>query len=542
MAILVPYAALAQPGGLRTGVTVTEGKERTTATKTGVFLLWLGVGLGSLVLLVAVAAFVALNLGNNEPSRASVAGPGTSNPNDEASKVGVSPNDVFEQTVQIVGLGANGEILCRASGTIVTPAGQVLTSARVATPSEKCDFETIGVAVVTAREAKPVLAYEAALLSTDAALDIALMRIARNISDGSELTEQFSAPTLGNSDNVDKSDEIELLGFPNTDDASRRTLKTQVTGFAERSGVPEGRLLQTDSEAVAGFAGATAIDSSGRIIGVVGSSSFEEDLDCLDLSEPSAEPESETNCVGGGRPVNVIRPINLALPLVEEAEGSLPIEIQSSPPNEDLPQLQFSRPRFTVGTSAKPSDAGIKTAKAGVETLCLSVDWEGMQQGSSWDAIWYRDGLALPEYSLRNETWTLNEAGEDFWICAGEDETSGLPAGLYEIGFFIDGENIFAEGFELSEDARPVHKVTWTNDVEGDTDICSLAINPKGSGPVGLNELPDGERIEPGQSVTVEVAEGTIVVAADDCDGGRLAIQLDGLLVDGPKDYSIGIG
>ncbi len=528
------------PTNVRTGAVVIDGDYKVEEPQSaGLSRIWLGLGLGSLILLVAMTSLVAFSLADTETSDSADPTNDSDPANPAAGASYIAPQDVNGSTVQVVGLDENDDVLCAGSGTIVTPSGQVLTSAQVVTMSEDCRFTSLAVAVSVEPESAPVLAYEAELLATDAVLDIAVVRMVNNIADGTPLTEKFSAPTLGNSDDVRERDEITLSGFSSTGDESLRTIDTWITGFAQRSGVPAAQLLQTNSKTIPGFAGATATDSSGRVIGVVGSSAIEEEPSCLDLPPAvGAEQSDQPGCQKPDDAVNVVRPINVALKIVEEAEGALPIQLESSDEGYDLSNLQFSNPRFSIGQTDNRPDEIVRTARSGVNQLCLFVDWVGMPAGASWDAIWYLDGRPRLDYSLRDEVWENEVEGENFWVCASDN--NGLAAGTYEVGFFINDDNIFAEGFVLTDEPVDLHEVTWTNDVESDAEICSLAINPKGSGPVGLNELPASETIKPGESITVEIPESTIVAAADDCNGTRLAIQLEGLEVDGPKDYSIG--
>ena len=498
--------------------------------------IWLALGLGALILLVGMTSLVAFGLNDeaNDSADASTAEQAALSIEDVSY---IAPQDLFDVTVQVAGLDDDNEVVCAGSGTVVTPNGQVLTSAEVVTPSEDCKFSRIGIAVTVDAESPPVLAYEAELLVVDTTLDLAAVRIVRNISDGSALEAQFSAPTLGNSDSIAQEDEISIIGFSSEGDRSLQTINTSVSGFVEPVGVSDVKLIRTESETPPGFVGATATDANGQVIGVVGSNSSNLDESCLDLPSAGAQEPSANGCQQPGVEATIIRPINLALDLVEEAETALPTEVDSTGYN-DLSELAFTNPRFSIGQTGNQPDEVVVTAQAGVTELCFFADWEGMPDGSTLDVIWYINGEPRLDYSLRDKVWDDEASGDNFWVCAPDSD--GLVAGTYEVGFFIDNKVIFAEGFVLSEEAVEVHEVTWTNDVESDAAICSLAINPKGSGPVGLNELAEGQTIAPGESITLQIAEGTIVAAADDCDGERLAVQLNGLLVDESKDFTIG--
>jgi hypothetical protein len=194
----------------------------------------------------------------------------------------------------------------------------------------------------------------------------------------------------------------------------------------------------------------------------------------------------------------------------------------------DLGAVTMSRPRFSLGEADDAPVDIVRTATAGATELCLFVDWAGIPNGTEWDGLWYRNEELIDEYSLIEQSWEFGEEGGNFWMCA-IDEQDGLAPGLYELGFFLGGELVFAEGIVLTEEPAPVLTTEWKN--ETGVELCGLAVNPKGSGPAGLNELQPGETIAVDGIADLDLALGTVEVEAYDCNGEVVADSGNGILV-----------
>ena len=72
-----------------------------------------------------------------------------------------------------------------------------------------------------------------------------------------------------------------------------------------------------------------------------------------------------------------------------------------------------------------------------------------------------------------------------------------------------------------------------------DVEVCGLAVNPEGSGQVGLSELPPGQTIPPGASFVLDLPAGLAVVEATDCNGTPLADSAGTILIEQGVTYTI---
>lgn len=513
--------------------------------------LVLAVGVLSVLVAIGLVTYLLTGSGGGD----SVAGVGdAAGPvADLAVGADATPRTVEElalSTVQLVGLNDNLGRVCAGSGVMVNGDGTILTNAHVVTAGAGCDFSRIGVGVITDPDVPADLRYTAQVLAFDVDLDLAVLRIDGNLDpdDGSELPSLFRAVSVGDSDTVELGDNLRILGFPVIGGDTITFTEGSVSGFTSQSDIGNRALIKTDATIAAGHSGGMAIDADGAVIGIPTKARASESgpaVDCRPLADTNADGQVDDadNCVSVGGFLNGIRPINLAGPLLDEAEGADPIGPVLRPEQFDdgfdPSTVAMSRPRFALAASPndEPVDQ-IETAAAGIEEICFFVDWAGIEPGTIWDGLWYRDGELIRGVGHSNESWSIESEGADFWLCIEDDE--GLPAGLYEVGFFLEGNLIFAEGIELTPEPVPLHPVTWSNDTAHE--LCGLAINPlAGSRQVGLDELEDEISIPIGSSVTIDLPEGDYIVEAYDCDGVPRAYAFEGLQVTRPSAFVIGL-
>lgn len=430
-------------------------------------------------------------------------------------------------TVQIVGLDRSGQPLCSGSGTLVSSDGMILTNAHVVSRDSVCDFDSLGIAMTSDAGRPPDLLYGAELLALDTELDLAVLTVGAPLNDGVTGLSSFPAMSLGDSDDLHIGDDLRILGYPEIGGETITFTNGSVSGFTAQAGIGDRALIKTDATIAGGNSGGAAIDTGGRLIGIPTKARASESgpaVDCRPLADTNndGQVDANDNCVPIGGFLNGLRPINLAKPLIEAAASATPQPLEPVRPEivVDLDAVRISRPRFSLGESENAPVEVVRSAEGGIEELCLFVDWEGIPDGAEWDGLWYHDMELVDDFSLVRQTWDFGSVGNNFWMCA-IDGDDGLEPGLYELGFFLAGELVFAEGIVLTDEPTPVFTTTWENTTE--VDICGLAINPIGSGPAGLNELEPGVVIGPGQSVGIDLPAGEAVVEASDCSGEVVA-------------------
>ncbi len=494
---------------------------------------------GTFVVLILAGIWFVARLRSGGAGEASAFG-GPAGPS-----AGPTVDELAQATVRIIGLDQADQPLCSGSGTFVSSDGLVLTNAHVVTSDELCDFTSIGIAVTVDSGRPPELLYRASVLTLDPGVDLAVLGITGTVDPGHSTPVVFPALSLGDSDEIGIGDDVRILGYPEIGGETITFTNGSVSGFTAQAGLGDRALIKTDATIAGGNSGGAAVDTDGRLIGIPTKARASESgpaVDCRPLADTNGDGEVDEldNCVPIGGFLNGVRPINLALGVIEDA-GSINPDVGPQEPEEprvevDQTLVMLSRPRFSLGEADDNPTEIVETAAGGIEQLCLFVDWQGIPDGAEWDGIWWRDGEIVDEYSLVGRLWDFGNEGRNFWMCA-IDTVNGLSPGLYELGFFLNGTLIFAEGMVLTEEPVDVIDTVWEN--ASDVDICSLAVNPMGSGQVGLNELDAGQQIAPGAVATLRLPRGEVVVEASDCGGQPLADSAGAILIEPDNTYTI---
>ncbi|MDH3301424.1 MAG: trypsin-like peptidase domain-containing protein [Acidimicrobiia bacterium] len=454
-----------------------------------------------------------------------------------SSPAAPSTSDLAQATVRIAGLDDGGQMVCAGSGVLVAEEGVILTNAHVVTIDDECPFTTIAVGVTLDTSDPPELRYRGEVLVVDDALDLAVLRIVGVLSsdDPLEINPNFPVAALGDSDKVDLGDNIGILGYPVIGGETITHTTGTVAGFVREDGKNRA-LIKTDASISAGSSGGMAVNEAGEVIGIptrAGANELGPAVDCREVSDTNDDGrvDNDDACVSIGGFLNSIRPINLARDLLSRAEAIQQSAGRSAIDADllDLSKVSFWNPRFSTGEENDGPVSEVITLTQGVEEICVFVDWSGIPNGVPWAAVWSKDGSKIEEFSIF-KIWEYGDEGLNFWYCA--EDRRGHPAGVYEVGLFLNNELAFVEAIEVTEEPVETYDVTWVN--KSDQDICGLAVNPLAfSRHAGVNVLPPGTVMRPGDSVVVELPDGDIVAEAYDCSGMAIAAELDGLSIPG---------
>ncbi|MEN9562964.1 MAG: hypothetical protein RIR73_1208, partial [Chloroflexota bacterium] len=242
---------------------------------------------------------------------------------------------LISATVQIFGLFSEGGELVPGyvgSGTILSPSGLILTNAHVASPASQGDSanepDALGVAIIVSEDKPAVPSYIAEVLAVDGFLDLAVIQIRSNINGSAVDTTSLNLPyvEMANSDQVHVGDNINIFGFPAIGGNTITFTKGTVSGFSSENPIGDRAWIKTDATISGGNSGGLAADNNGRIIGVPTIASASRDTetsDCRQVQDTNGDGvvDSNDSCVPIGGFLNGIRPVNLAFPLLEAAQG-----------------------------------------------------------------------------------------------------------------------------------------------------------------------------------------------------------------------------
>lgn len=441
--------------------------------------------------------------------------------------------------IEVFARDSLGDVEWSGSGTLISSDGLILTNAHVVGDPyhefEDLEIEEIGVATTNRTDEPPELAYLAEIVAIDYALDLAVVQITSDL-DGKQVTEDFPFVTLGDSDEVEIGDELRILGYSGVGGETITLTNGVVSGFTAERGVGGRAWIKTDAGVLAGNSGGLTVDGDGKLIAVptiVGSSTDPEievvDCDLVADTNRDGIIDDLDTCVSTGGFINGLRPVNLALPLVDAAVSGTKYVSQFEPPQEtpgdfDIEDVIIDNLVFADGVTAddKPTQV-LDVIHSGADQVCAFWDYEGMVDGMNWDAIWFVDGEPDEEGSFRDEIWDGGERGNSWWICILGEE-SGLLDGLYELVIRVGGEFVGSNTIFVGDDHPPI-ELDIVND--STTPICWVWLPPSGTQGWGFDKLGIEEGIDIGDKRTFDLPAGTYDLAVDDCDQQPLAEEYE---------------
>ncbi len=272
----------------------------------------------------------------NTPIRIVVSTTAVANGGDGEETLGdVIPFRSVVQIIAIVDIEGDHVEGWTGSGTIISDDGLILTNAHVVLSDRYYDVIDLVVSITTAEDQPPEPMFYADVLQADANLDLAVIKIR---SDLQGAAANFSAlgiqpVPLGNSDSLQLGDEIVIIGYPGIGGETITLTRGEVSGFTAEEPYGNRAFIKTSATIAGGNSGGLAATAQGEIIGVptqVGSGDIEDMVvDCRPLADTNRDGyiDDSDNCVPTGGFINALRPIDLALPMIEAAHaGEVAIE------------------------------------------------------------------------------------------------------------------------------------------------------------------------------------------------------------------------
>lgn len=344
----------------------------------------------------------------------------------------VTKDDIARATVRVI----DEEGGWRGSGVIIdAEKGLILTNAHVAAPSalglavymtEFADEQAenpsrLRIDVSGGLDESAEARFYAKVVAVDGYLDVAVVRIETKLSgapaDEDDLAGLTSVP-LGDSDELSTSDDVSFYGYPG---AARSTAPTftngVVAGSAQDDRLDEFRAkINTTAAISGGNSGGPAVDESGHIVGIATWETFDE----------------------GGEAFSIIRPINLARPVIDAAVNG---ERYTSPWSERGPR----EARMPLWNYAEPGPDGRVTSgctdtAAGGDPTTIRMEYNGFSRGPHTDVaaalyVPVGDDLRRVATSVTTYPTKLPVRG-----CLTFTFDSDVPPGTYHLKIGVGGD------------------------------------------------------------------------------------------------------
>lgn len=325
------------------------------------------------------------------------------------------------------------------SGSIIAPDGLILTNAHVVLSDRYYHVDALGIAFTDKEDHAPELRYYAEVLQVDESLDVAVIKITTDLSGNPVDFNTVSLPyvPLGNADNLRLGDQITILGYPGIGGVTITLTRGEVSGFTSESGRGDRAFIKTSATIAGGNSGGLAADAEGYLIGIptqLGYGGEDQFVDCRVLADTNRDGviDDSDNCVPTGGFINALRPINLALPLIEAAQAGI-VNVSPAPvPTVDVDAPESGSVLYEDDFS---SVKGLWAFQGTAGSIAQTNGELEMKLSETDYYIWGLSGGNYDDIIIDVDVRVTQQAGDgDFGI----------------ICRYLDNENFY--GLEISED------------------------------------------------------------------------------------------
>lgn len=377
---------------------------------------------------------------------------------------------VMPAVVQVVALKkqyrGNYAAAWTGSGTLVHPQGVVLTNCHVANPRAMGmpapPADLLGIAITDRSDQPPALSYIVEIVAQSPRLDLAVLRVTRDVN--GRAVKKLALPwvPIGNSDELELGDIISIFGYPGIGGETITFTSGSISGFTQQRDVTSGRAwIKTDATIAGGNSGGTAVSQHGYLVGIPTQAAAGTGISpvdarpVVDTNRDGRIDERDTPMAIGGF-INGLRPVNLALPLLAKAgvrQAKSPSSSKPAKPTAKPGTLPSLKPGTSVGRGAKftglvfsqqvtqdgrPVSPGV-LFPAGSKQIFASFNFSGMRKGTQWGQVWALDGKQI---HADEGKWEDGGSGRKT-IALGSSQT--MPAGTYRLILTIR-KQVAAEG------------------------------------------------------------------------------------------------
>ena len=447
--------------------------------------------------------------------------------------------DLAKATVQVVALDREGEAwvpLWSGSGSVIDPRGIILTNQHVVDRS-LYDFAAVGIAITNSSDQPPSPAYLAEIVVQDSQLDLAVVRVVSDL-EGNAVTIQLPHVEVGDSDAIEIGDRLRILGYPGIGGETITFTEGAVSGFTLERGIAGRAWIKTDATIAGGNSGGLGANEQGELVGiptiVTSGSEYGETVDCRPLADTDRDGDIDGSdtCVPVGGFINALRPVNLALPLIEAASQGRAYE----------PVLDATSAPSTSGSSDEPGFTNLVFSDGVTEAdqptqlwyalptspknVCVFWDYRGMNNGLPWSSYWFINGQLDESSSISGQGWGGGSRG-NWWTCLSNE--AGAASGVYEIVLEVEGKVVATDAVFVGGD-RTLATFQLVNGSQ--RSICEVNLSPSGARNWGQNDLGAAASVSPGGSQDLPLASGAYDVRLLSCEGDSLleefAVSMEG--------------
>lgn len=380
-------------------------------------------------------------------------------------------------------------ITCVTTGSIVSYDGLILTNAHSVVQGSRCNGNTLIIAITVDLDEPPIPKYRAELVQVDAGLDIALLRINREL-DGRLIADGTLPPLpfvqVADSSEVLIDQNITIVGYPDTGNEPVDVARGTITAFIAEPRGGNQSWFKTRATIPGAMSGGGAYNSEGELIGIpttVPVTLSDADISCKFIEDTNRDGLINTNdqCIPIGDFISTIRPSNFAQRLIRSASLNLDVDNLTTPEIRPSPidPPSFSRLFFSPSVVDGLPSTVVGSLPANTNSLYLFFDYRNMTPQTVYEVRVTKDGVPDPTFSLPPVRWSGGENG--LWYVGSRDQP--WANGIYEFSLLINGLATGTQRITIGGGATP--EPTFSNIVFG---LLDLQGNLLGNGYV----LPSG--------------------------------------------------
>lgn len=364
--------------------------------------------------------------------------------------------------MQTDNVGSDLLVTCVSSGTIVSRDGLILTNAHSVVTSQTCKGQTLIIAMTSTIGEAPVPQYRAEIAQTNVGIDLALLRITRELDGRLVDTQALSLPfvELADSSTVKLDETITVVGYPGIGNDPVNSIRGTITGFVfEPSSINTGSAWLKSSALIPGtMSGGGVYNQQSQLIGIPTTAPVTSNngvsTNCLSIQDTNHDKIVNANdyCVPTGVFINSLRPSNFARPLLRSASLGLSLRTISSTVSVQQASGVPTFKRLFFASSVNPAgmpSSVISSLPAGSNNLYLFFDYENMTPETVYELRVTTDNVPNATFSLSPVRWSGGERG--MWYIGSGGQP--WPNGVYEFTLFANG--VAAPSQKLTIGAAP---------------------------------------------------------------------------------------
>jgi len=339
-------------------------------------------------------------------------------------------------------------INCVSSGTLISADGLIITNAHSVVPGRQCDGDQLIVSLNVDLSEPPIPKYRAEVFSADEGLDIAILRITREL-DG-RLIARSELPILpfadiSSSDDLSLDDTLIVAGFPDFGNEAVATTRGTITAFISEPIGARSSWFKTRAEIPGAMSGGGAYNSAGLLIGIPTSaplSGLAAAASCRFFADTNRDGlvNASDSCVPTGDFVSTVRPISHARSLIRGARNGLTVDMFSAPAEPPLPlnPPRVSRLFFAPSVSDGAPSTVVGSMPNNTNSLFFFFDYDNMTPETVYELRVSRDGIPDATFSLPPVRWSGRENG--LWYIGSREQA--WANGAYEFTLLINGTSV----------------------------------------------------------------------------------------------------